>query len=198
MSLKENIEMVKEELTSEEKFFEKAVVTENFVKKYKNVMIGSVVAIVLFVAADIGYNINKEHTLKAANTALLQLEANPSDKTALATLESLSPKLHDVWMYSQAIANKNAKNLQELENSKALMIGDLATYENAQKKQDITKLENYTEKQNAIYRDLAQVQVAIILMKSGKIDEAHEKLSMIQASSPLAQVSRALMHYGVK
>ena len=190
--------MVKEELTSEEKFFEKAVVTENFVKKYKNVMIGSVVAIVLFVAADIGYNINKEHTLKAANTALLQLEANPSDKTALATLESLSPKLHDVWMYSQAIANKNVKNLQKLENSKALMIGDLATYENAQKKQDITKLENYTEKQNAIYRDLAQVQVAIILMKSGKIDEAHEKLSMIQASSPLAQVSRALMHYGVK
>ena len=35
MSLKEELEMVKEELSSEEKFFEKAVITEKFVKKYK-------------------------------------------------------------------------------------------------------------------------------------------------------------------
>jgi len=47
LSLKENIGMVKEELTAEEQFFEKAVVTERFVKKYKNVMIGSLVVIVL-------------------------------------------------------------------------------------------------------------------------------------------------------
>jgi len=198
LSLKENMEMVKEELTSEEKFFEKAVVTEKFVKKYKNVMIGSVVAIVLFVAGDIGYNINKEHTLKAANAALLQLEANPSDKATLATLESLSPELHDVWMYSQALANKNVKELEKLQTSKALLIGDLSTYEVAQNLQDLNRLENYSEKQNAIYRDLAQVQAAIILMKEKKIDEAHSKLSMISSNSPLAQISHALMHYGVK
>ena len=35
LSLKTDIEMVKDELTSEEKFFEKAVVTEKFIKKYK-------------------------------------------------------------------------------------------------------------------------------------------------------------------
>jgi len=35
LSLKQDIEMVKEELNSEEKFFEKAVLTERFVKKYK-------------------------------------------------------------------------------------------------------------------------------------------------------------------
>jgi len=45
LSLKNNIEMVKEELNSEEKFFEKAVITEKFVKKYKNLLIGSVIAI---------------------------------------------------------------------------------------------------------------------------------------------------------
>ena len=37
VSLKENIEMVKNELNSEEQFFEKAVQTERFVKKYKKV-----------------------------------------------------------------------------------------------------------------------------------------------------------------
>ena len=47
MSLKDNIEMVKEELNSEEKFFERSVITERFVKKYKNAIIASVVVIVL-------------------------------------------------------------------------------------------------------------------------------------------------------
>ena len=190
--------MVREELTSEEKFFEKAVVTEKFVKKYKNVLIGSVVAITLFVAGNIIYNINKQNTLEAANSALLKLESNPSDQATLATLNSLSPALHDVWVYSQALTHNNMKDLEKLKNSKALLIADLSTYETAQNSQNIKKLENYSEKQNAIYRDLAQVQMAIILMKSGKVDEAHSKLSMISVNSPLAQISHALMHYGVK
>ena len=198
MSLKDNIGMVREELTSEEKFFEKAVVTEKFVKKYKNVLIGSVVAITLFVAGNIIYNINKQNTLEAANSALLKLESNPSDQATLATLNSLSPALHDVWVYSQALTHNNMKDLEKLKNSKALLIADLSTYETAQNSQNIKKLENYSEKQNAIYRDLAQVQMAIILMKSGKVDEAHSKLSMISVNSPLAQISHALMHYGVK
>lgn len=198
MSLKENIEMVKEELTSEEKFFEKAVVTEKFVKKYKNVMIGSVVAVALFVAGNIAYNINKQQTLEAANQALLKLETNPQDEATLATLETLSPTLHDVWVYSQAVVNKNVKELEKLQSSKALLIGDLSTYEAAQNLQDLNQLQAYSEKQDAIYRDLAQVQIAIILMKEKKLDEAHSKLSMISVNSPLAQVSRALMHYGVK
>lgn len=198
MSLKDNLNMVKEELTSEEKFFEKAVVTEKFVKKYKKVMIGSVVAVVLFVTADIAYNINKQHTLEAANETLLQLENNPEDKALLATLETLSPALHDVWMYSQAVVAKDVQTLEKLKNSKALLIGDLSSYEAAQNLQDLDQLQAYSEKQNAIYRDLAQVQIAIILMQEKKLDEAHSKLSMISVDSPLAQVSRALMHYGVK
>ncbi|WP_457749769.1 hypothetical protein [Sulfurimonas sp.] len=198
MSLKENIEMVKEELTSEEKFFEKAVVTERFVKKYKKVMIGSVLAITLFVAGNIAYNINKEHTLEAANGALLKLEKNPQDKATLATLQTLSPVLHDVWIYSQAVVAQNVKELEKLQNSKALLIGDLSSYEAAQNLQNLNQLEDYSEKQDAIYRDLAQVQAAIILMKEKKLDAAHSQLSMISVNSPLAQVSRALMHYGVK
>lgn len=59
MSLKNDIEMVREELNSEEKFFEKAVVTERFIKKYKNVIIGSIAAIVVVVGANIAYDMNK-------------------------------------------------------------------------------------------------------------------------------------------
>ncbi len=198
MSLKDNIGMVKEELSAEEQFFEKAVVTEKFVKKYKNVMIGSVVAIVLVVAGNIAYNINKEHTLNAANEMLLTLQKNPNDTHALKEMQNLSPVLHDVWLYSQAVAKQDVKTLDSLQNSKAPLIGGLATYEAAQNTQDKAKLENYAQTQGAIYRDLAQIQLALLLMNENKIADAHEKLSMISINSPLATVAKALMHYGVK
>ena len=198
MSLKTDLEMVKDELTSEEKFFEKAVVTEKFVKKYKNVMIGSVVAVVLFVSGNIVYSINKKNTIDSANATLMELQANANNPASLARLESLSPELHDVWVYSQAIANKDMKQLETLTKSKALLVSDLASYEVAQNSKDISKLNAYAEKQNALYSDLARVQSAIILMQEKKIKESHELLSMINLNSPLAKIAKALMHYGVK
>jgi len=198
LSLKENIGMVKEGLTAEEQFFEKAVVTEKFVKKYKNVMIGSVVVIVLVVAGNIIYNMNRASTLNAVNKTLVTLESNPSSKEAQDKLASLSPTLNDVWLYSQAVAHQDVKTLDTLQKSKAPLIGGLATYEAAQNSQDKAKLEAYAQTQGAIYRDLAQVQLAIILMNENKIADAHEHLSMIGIQSPLAPVAKALMHYGVK
>ncbi len=198
MSLKENIEMVKDELNSEEKFFEKAVMTERFVKKYKKPLIGLVAAIILVVAADLGYEASEQHRIESANATLAELQKNPADTVALARLESLSPALHDVWMYSQAIAQKNAEELEKLKNSKALMVNDISAYEAAEYKEDLAALQNYSQKQNAIYKDLAAVMSAVLLMNEGKIDEAHDALDMIGVDSPLAQVASALMHYGVK
>jgi len=198
LSLKQDIEMVKEELNSEEKFFEKAVMTENFVKKYKNYLVTAVVAVVIIIGANIGYTINKKNTLNAANETLSKLSSDPSNTVLIEKLENLSPALHDVWQYSQALVNKDLTTLEKLENSHALLIGDLATYAAASESKDVTTLDNYALNQNAIYKDLAQVQAAVILMNSSKIDEAHEKLSMISVDSPLAQVANALMHYGVK
>lgn len=198
MSLKNDINMVKEELNSEEKFFEKAVVTEKFVKKYKKPLIGSVIAIVLIVAADIAYDVNKQKTVDAANATLQELQKNPSNPATLARLESLSPELHDVWLYSQAVVSQNAQEFEKLSNSKALLIGDMAKYEAAELKNDKKLLEKYAKQQNAIYKDLALVELAIIAMNDGKTDEAHGTLSMISSQSPLANVAKSLMHYGVK
>jgi len=198
LSLKENMEMVKEELNSEEKFFEKAVMTEKFVKKYKKVIIGSIVAIVVIVAADIGYTINEQNRVESANETLALLEKNPNDTAALARLKNLSPQLHDVWVYSQAIVQQNAKKLQELRSTKALVINDTSVYESAQLSADTQGLENYAHNENAIYKDLAYVLDAVLLLEDKKIAQAHEKLAMVALNSPLADVANALMHYGVK
>jgi len=198
LSLKENLDMVKDELNSEEKFFEKAVVTERFVKKYKKPLIGVVVAIVLVVAGNLAYQANEENRIVSANETLAKLQKNPNDTVALAKLESLSPSLHDVWLYSQAIANENVAELEKLKNSKALIINDTSDYEAAELKNNITALDAYSEKQNAIYKELAVVMSAVLLMNDGKIADAHQKLSMITEGSALSPVAKALMHYGVK
>ncbi|MFT5661401.1 MAG: hypothetical protein ACI9TV_002047 [Sulfurimonas sp.] len=198
MSIKNDIEMVKEELTSEEKFFEKSVITERFVKKYKNILIAGVVVVVVAIASNIAYDVNKASTQVAANETLSELKADPSNVAALTRLESLSPALHDVFIYSKALIDKDMKTLESLKSSDVAPLSDLATYELAQSTKDVNALTTYALNQDAIYKDLAQVQAAIILMNEGNIDKAHLKLQTILDTSPLAKVAKALLHYGVK
>ncbi|MGE4418573.1 MAG: hypothetical protein AB7D38_01920 [Sulfurimonas sp.] len=195
MSLQENIKMVKEELNSEEKFFEKAVMTEKFVKKYKNVMIASVVAVILLVGANIVYDISEENKITEANSALLKLQTDSTDTASLAELKNLSPTLHDAWLYLQAVTNKDMGAIKSLESSKALIVNDLAKYEAAA---NPASLEEYASKQNAIYRDFALVQSAVMLLNENKIDKARSVLSKVSKESSLNDLVAVLMHYGVK
>ena len=198
MSLKENIDMVKEELNSEEKFFEKAVITEKFVKKYKKLIIGSVLAVVVLVAGNIGYGISKQNQITAANTALAQLQKDSTNSSASVELKALSPELYDVWAFSQAMANKDLETLKALKSSNALIVSDLASYEVAQSEQSTDALNTYALKQDTIFKDLALVQAAVLLMNDNKLDQAREKLSSVSANSSLAKLVQALLHYGVK
>ncbi|PHS57932.1 MAG: hypothetical protein COB17_04325 [Sulfurimonas sp.] len=198
MSLKENIEMVKEELNSEEKFFEKAVITEKFVKKYKKLLITLVLAVIVVIAANIAYNINKQNQVSEANEALAILSKDSKNYNASAELKSLSPNLYDVWLFSQAIANKDLTTLDKLKNSNTLIVSDLVSYELAQNAKDASALNDYSLKQGAIFKDLALVQSAVLLINDNKIDEAHEKLSSISTNSTLYKLVQALSHYGVK
>jgi len=195
LSLKSNIEMVKEELNSEEKFFEKAVITERFVKKYKNVMIISALVVVSFVIANITYDVNKQAKIDSANMALTELSADKSNSKAVESLKSNSPALYDVWNLSKAIAAKDMLALKELSTSSTMIVGDLATYELAK---DSASLDAYASKQDAIYRDLALLQSAVFLMNESKIEEAHQTLAKISAQSSLNTIAQALSHYGVK
>ncbi|MDD5372624.1 MAG: hypothetical protein PHO62_04260 [Sulfurimonas sp.] len=195
MSLKDNITMVKEELNSEEKFFEKAVMTEKFIKKYKRVMIASVAVVAFVVGANLLYDANEKSKAAAANAALSKLQADANNATALNELKAVSPNLYDVWIFSQAVAKKDLEALNGLKNSKALVVGDLAKYEAAQ---TAASLDEYASKQDAIFRDLALVQSAVLLFSENKIDEAKEKLSKVSKDSSLNKMVSALMHYGIK
>ncbi len=190
--------MVKEELNSEEKFFERSVITERFVKKYKNVIIGTVVAIVVLVGVNIANNIYTDNQIKDANNALLVLSKDAKNSEALLSIKKISPELYDVWIYSTAIANKDTLTLKELTGSKADMIGDLSKYELARDSKDASSLEQYASKEDAVYKDLALVQSAIIYIGNQEIEKARQQLMKIPPQSSLNKIAAALLHYGVK
>jgi hypothetical protein len=197
LSLKENMEMVKEELNSEEKFFENAVKAERVWKKYKTMIIGGLVAVVAVVAISAINDAQVESAAQDANLAYIKL-LKGADAAAEKTLESLNPKLATALKFSQAVKAGDIEVLQTLSASDDAVISDLASYEIAAIKSDNASLQSYTSKQQAIYKDLAIVENALLLMKKDETTKAQQKLSLISQDSPVHNVAKSLMHYGVK
>ncbi len=198
MSLKENMEALKEELSSEEKFFESAVRTERFVKRYQKPLIATVVASLLAVVGAIGYQAYRNAKIESSNAAFNLLLVNPMDTKAEQTLKNDNPELHDVWKLSRGIAQNDVSILEGLKHSESFGVADIATYEAAAIKGDIQSLEKYTKKQGALYKDLALLELAVSAIEKGDSASAHQKLALITEESPLYQVAEALSHYGVK
>ncbi|OHD78798.1 MAG: hypothetical protein A2023_05250 [Sulfuricurvum sp. GWF2_44_89] len=198
MSLKENMEALKEELSSEEKFFESAIRTERFVKRYQKPLIALVASSLLAVGGAIGYQLYTDAKLESSNTAFNLLLANPADTQAELTLKNDNPELYDLWKLSRGIAQNDVSILEGLKHSEAFGVADIASYEAAAIKGDTQSLEQYTKKQGALYKDLALLEVAVAAIEKGDVALAHQKIALIGEDSPLYQVAAALSHYGVK
>jgi hypothetical protein len=198
LSLKENVAMVREELNSEEKMLESAIKAEQFVKKYKNLLMIGAIVVALGIGANIAYEVKKEADTTSANAALSILQKNPSDADALQTLQTLNPDLYALWQLSQALENSDVAALKTLEDSKATAIADVAAYHAAVKERDIAALERYVLQPSAIYKEMATLELAFLLMKNDRVDEARSKLETFSSESPLYRQAQSLLHYGVK
>lgn len=198
LGFKDNIEMVKEELNSEEKFFESAVKTERFVKKYKNKLIVAVVAIIVLVAGMAVYDARKNSRIEAANEAFATLQKDASNVEAARNLKELDSALFDVWTLSGAVASGDKDTLEKLTASTAVAVSDIASYELAALTGDAKRLDEYAYRQNALYRDLALVESAVLLLEKNDTDAAREKLKMLAPDSAMYKIGQLLLHYGVK
>lgn len=198
VSLKENISMVKEELSTEEQFFEQAVKTERFVKKYKTPLLAAVAVVVLAVAGTMAYDAYAASKRTAANEAYLTLQQDPSNAQAQATLKADAPMLYSAWQMAAALKAGDVKALQALASSVSPEVADVSAYEAAAREKDAAALDAYAYRQNAFYKDLALIDEAVLLMHEGKLEAAHQKLRSVNADSPVAPLAEALAHYGVK
>jgi hypothetical protein len=198
LSLKENIDMVKDELSQEEKLFAGAVQTERFVKKYKLQLISALVAIVLILVSNSIYQASLEQAIESSNEAYLTLLSNSEDEQAAKVLQENNPALYDAWMFKVAVEKNDEATLDTLSSSKSSVVADLASYELAALKKDKTALNEYSLNQDAILKDLAILNEAVLLMQEGKTQEAKRRLALIDESSSLNKLAMLLQHYGTK
>lgn len=188
MSLKDQIQEVKEELTQEEKFFESTVKAERFIKKYRGYIIA---ATVLIAVALIGFGANEvmnENRLESANSAYLALMEDENASKQLDILKENSDELYALYLFAktQPIATKRYET--------KWLLDDLNTYKAASKSMSLDELRAYAMRPNAIYKELALYQSAYLLLKAGNNDEAKQQLEAISDESVLAKEANALRH----
>lgn len=198
MSIKENIQTLKDELSAEERIFESTIRAERFVKKYQKPLMASIISLLLVAGAAIAYQAYDQTKIENSNTALNALLLNPEDKEALKSLEKENTALYELYTLSKAIKASDVKTLQSLMQAKSPEIADIATYETAVLMNDQKALENYTKKQGAIYEDMALLETAVMLIQKGDSVAAHSKLALIKEDSAVYSTAQTLNHFGVK
>lgn len=198
LGFKDNVSMVKDQLNSEEKFFANAVRIESFVTKYKSLIYIIVIVLIVAGVAEMFYAHQQSKDIKLSNSAFMALQHNPGDKSALITLKNDNNNLYNIYMLQLGIKNNNPKILKQLSDSKTLFVSDLASYQLASIKASKDALDEYIGKPEAIYKQLAVLQVAYLQLKQHKTAQADGTLKEIPANSPISQVANILYHYGLK
>jgi hypothetical protein len=184
LALKDNINALKDELTTQEQLLENIIKSERFFKKHKKkiltILVILVVGIIYYV---ISGNI-KERNLIISNEAYSSLQQNPQNSEALETLKSKNKPLYRLYVFQEAIKNENTEVLEKLiaENSSDF-VGELSSFY-VGKTDNVRILDSYIK-----------VQKGYELMKEGKVQEAGLIFQTIPADSGLMNIINALEHY---
>lgn len=194
LSLKENIEAVKKELSTEEQFLESIVKAEGFWKKYKKLLIAIVVLIIVAVIGMALYNTMKERNLIASNEAYTALQHNAEDKESLETLKSKNPKLYQLFLFSNEMKSADVTKLEAMSSQISdPILKDLLSYQKASLSGK--GLSSYSIKQDALLKEFASLQEIYTLFQEGKSKEAKALLAQIPESSQLQQIAQSFKHY---
>lgn len=189
MSLKENVNYVKDELSSEEKFLEGFVKVERFYKKYKLIIIA---AVIIVIGGTIGYYVTQSMQASnklEANIAFNKVLENPKDAQALATLKEKNEQLFQVAQYIQA--SKDGK----LADVQVKYLKDLVAYQKALESNDLTKLNSISMQSDFLLKEFAIFNRALIQANEGKYEDAKATLKLIPANSKAADLVNVLNHY---
>jgi hypothetical protein len=196
LGLKENVEAIKQELSTEEQFLESVIKAEGFFKKYKKLLITLAVVVIVAVLAYVTIDYIKNRNLRMANQALAALQNNPQDTGALETLKNKNPELYSLFLFAQAVQSNDVNKLHEIAQSvQDPVLKDLVSFQSAALSEDEKALSSYVQKQEALLKEIAVLDDAFLLFQNGKNKEAREMLGQIAVNSPLYQIVQNYMHY---
>jgi len=187
MSIKDELQHVKEELSGDEKILESAFKLERLYKKYKILIWGVLILVLVGIGGNIAWGAYQQSKLDAANQAFLTLQKNPEDSNAASTLKSNNPELYALYTLNQALKNQKTEPLKAFEGNPDSLIADIARYHaGALEGKPID---------SPYYHDLTVVEEAYAALKAGDKATAKSKLTLIAEDSPVAKIAQLLKHY---
>ena len=189
MSIKENVDYVKTELSSEEKFLENFVRSERFFKKYKTLIFAFIVVVIIgFIGIFIKKEFDESNKFEA-NLAFNKVLENNNDAKALADLGAKNKDLYEIALYLQA--KKEAKIIE----TNVPLLKELSKYETALVNKSITELDNVSMQSDFLLKDFAIFNKALFLANEGKFTEAKTTLALIPQTSKAFELAKLLNHY---
>ena len=189
MSIKENVDYVKTELSSEEKFLENFVRSERFFKKYKTLILSFIVVVIIgFIGIFIKKEFDESNKFEA-NLAFNKVLENNNDAKALADLKAKNKDLYEIALYLQA--KKEAKIIE----TNVPLLKELSKYETALVNKSITELDNVSMQSDFLLKDFAVFNKALFLANEGKFTEAKTTLALIPQTSKAFELAKLLNHY---
>ena len=189
MSIKENVDYIKEELSSQEKFLENFVKGERFYKKYKTLIFAFIaIAILGGIGLVIKNNIDESNKLKA-NIAFNKVLQNSTDTQALEELKNTNEKLYEVALFLQA------KNDNKSIEVSIPLLKELSKYQTALADKNIAELDNLSMQNDFLLKEFAIFNKALLLTNEGKFNEAKTTLALIPQTSKAFELAKLLNHY---
>jgi predicted negative regulator of RcsB-dependent stress response len=185
MSLKDNVDYVKGEISSEEKFLESFVKVERFYKKNKMIIVlAIIVALGIIIGLYVTKSIQASNKLDA-NIAFSKVLENPKDTQALNTLKEKNEQLFQVAKF---IEDKNY-------DIQVKYLKEISEYKKALDKNDIAKLNSLSMQNDFLLKEFAIFNKALLLTKQGKYEDAKVALKLIPENSQVNNLANILKHY---
>ncbi len=190
MSIQDDVKFVKKELSGDEKILESAFKIEELYKKYKFLIWGAAVVLILSFVGKTAMDAMKEAKFADANKAFLRLQIKADDTEALQILKEKNPALFELFSYAQAAKNQDLKVLNSLTGSSNEVIADSSKYVAA-------TLESKSS-DSKLYKEMALLEAAYLDIKAGDTKSAKAKLELIDERSSLSMLASLLKHSTLK
>ena len=188
MSIKDDVNYIKNELSSEEKFLESFVKTERFFKKYKKLIVVLIISVIIGSIAFLVKTKLDEKNLYEANIALSNFLEN-GNQNSLDELKEKNRDLYEIALYLDAKnefknADINLKYLKELLDFQVALLNS-----------NQSDLDAVSKKADFLLKDYAIFNQALILVNNQKYAEAREILGKISQDSRAFELATLLKHY---
>ena len=188
MSIKDDVNYIKNELSSEEKFLESFVKTERFFKKYKKLIVVLIIAVIVGSISFFVKTKLDEKNLYEANIALSNFLEN-GNQNSLKQLKEKNRDLYEIALYLDAKnefknADINLKYLKELLDFQVALLNS-----------NQSELDLVSKKADFLLKDYAIFNQALILVNNQKYAEAREILGKISQDSRAFELATLLKHY---